>query len=367
MNKKLERAIGFYQQGKFKKALEQVKTLNKKKNSRSFTSLQLEAVCLAKEGKFRVAKHAIEEAIALSSNSTEQQQAQNILTQVNAALDREAEKAELSTKHLSDVISEMSIQAEDEHVKVVIEELNNYLISKGAKFDKHLVFSERAGELSITSQASQRQVHMQVPLNCMPLLCDYRYSIDADGHLQAKPQNKMLNPDAAPVMSIMNKLFKLTGKLKGWRESSPFVVYQQYPAILEKIFNFRPQGQKLAGLYAHFQKGDWDQLLIDSFLGSREFTYQQAHLTAAKIHSENSTEKGLLAIIDFLNHRVKNGEYFVNTQSSMMEIIGTADLNSKELFVQYGKFDGLLCYLLYGFVDQQSTFCFSGKCEVKLL
>jgi hypothetical protein len=363
MQKILQQAIAFYQQNKFTDALSLLQKFNQISTNKSSISLQLEAICLANQGDLKSALTLITKAIPIAVNPQEKQQASNLYNQFKLALKQQNRSGE----HLSNAVCKAQFHGSDDNVINIAQQLVNYLVSLGAKFNKGITFIENSGVLSITSTAANNQIHLQIPLVCMPMLVDYEFSIDPNKKLQIKPKESLLNPKAAPVIDLMVQLFNATDKLANWEKSFPFFVYQDWPEIIEQLFSFRSPSNKLASFYDHFQKREWDVLLIESFIGSREFTYQQNHLKAANIKSSNNSEKGLLAIIDFLNHRVGDGGYIVNTQSRAMEIVGNPDKESKELFVQYGMFDPFLTYFIYGFVDTHAPFIYSGKCEIDLI
>lgn len=364
----LKEAIAHYQRNDIRTALKLVQKYNYSKTKQCFTSLQLEAVCLAKLGELDSAKAIADKAIIAAQSATDKQQAVDILSNIVSAIKNTSgfvdsgENTDLSTD-----LDEVIIRGDNQKVVDLTRLLLIHLIKHGAAFEKGLSFVEVEGNLSVISFSDVNRIHMKLPLSCMPLLADYQFDVTDNNLLHVTTQQKLLNPTAVPVMKLMVKLYNNTNKLVQWQNEYPFFVYDKHPELLKQLFDFRPQSKKLSRFYEYYSNNEYDKLLIESFIGSREFTYQERHLKAANIHSSNIAEKGLLAVIDFLNHRVGDGGYVVNTQTSSMEIVGTPNSGTNELLVQYGLLDPFLSYFVYGFVDTDAPFIYSGKCEVNLL
>ena len=364
----LQLALNLYHHGNYEKALKVLKKFNINSMQRTCISLQLEAVCLAKEEEYDDAALVIEQARSISKNLLEKDQVDKIANEINSANSKKNSlEVYQASSQLSAKYSNIKIISENKNVADLTAKLIKRLLSMGAKFNPSLLFEEQGGNLSIHSSQKENQIHLQVPIKCMPLLVDYDLSIAINGLIDLKVKEKVLNPAAIPVMELMIELFNATNKLKEWQLVFPFFVFKHFPDIINDLFRFRPQTRKLERFLNYYQHGNSDKLLIESFIGSREFTYLKQHLACTNIHTENNSEKGLLAIIDFLNHKVGDGSYVVNTQTKAMEIVGTPDKDSNELCVQYGILDPFLTYFIYGFVDTKAPFIYSGKCEIKLL
>ena len=250
----------------------------------------------------------------------------------------------------------------------VVECLKRELQLLGSHFSENLVFNHEENELAINlaSRKVQEKLVLKVSLKSMPLLSDYDISSNKSCQIEAKLRQDAINPDAAPIMALMCDLYNATNKLEQWDRTYPLLTLKDHTQLIDTLFSFRSQGQKVSSLKNLLDKKQFDDLLLESFLGSREFTYKQDALASAGIETPNNAEKGLLAIIDFLNHKMGESNYVINRQTGCMEIYANEVDESGELYVQYGFMDALQAFLTYGFVDTKSPILYSGKMQFKL-
>ncbi len=262
----------------------------------------------------------------------------------------------------------IKIKYENKKTLKAIEILLKELLKQGAGFNPDIILNEFGGNLSIYQNivSTSRVYSMSVPLACMPLLCDYDITLEPNLEISAKLKEGAINPSANPVMQLMVELYNGTNKLADWNTTYPLLTLTKHQNLIKYICAFRPQGQKLAAFLSLYEKGQHEELLLKSFIGSREFTYKKDAFAIAGIETPNDSEKGLLAIIDFLNHKMGESSYQINRQTGCMEIYGSNVDESGEVFVQYGFMDALQTYLTYGFVDVSAPILFSGKAQFKL-
>jgi len=253
--------------------------------------------------------------------------------------------------------------------KSIVDSLLSLMEEAGGTCHDNITFDIVDGNLSINSNAlaQPNELLLNIPLTCMPLLRDYKFSLKRDHELVATLTTNAINPNANEVMQLMVALYNSANKLKQWRNVFPFIALKNNREIVNKLFAFRPQGQKLTSFKEALDHEMLDELLISSFLGSREFTYKSDALNSAGVKTSNSSEKGLLAVIDFLNHRMGNSGYQINRNTGCMEIKASKDNQLGEIFVQYGFMDALQTYLTYGFVDVCAPIYYSGRMQFKLL
>lgn len=355
-------AIELFQLGRIGEANAILSELNKNKGNVTFLSLHLQAVCLAKLSQFDKAKGLALEALDRATQTSQKMEVKALIENIEKALTKQS----ISLPHLEKLpnIGEQ-VTASNKSLFTLIVDFVELLEKMGARFSSELFFIEKNGVLSIEYRGSEdSQASMILPLSCMPMLSDFQFCI-RDGELDVDKLNeKQLNPAAAPVLEHMLKLFKQTGKLKGWSESFAFVVLKDNIKPFELIEQFRPFTGKIASYYELTKTKQNEALLINSFLGSREFNYTKEHFAGSNVHFSQNSEKGLLAIIDFLNHKMGKNSYQIDINSNVMFI--PAKQSETELFVQYGVFDPLQTLLIYGFVDQQTPFIYSGLFELEL-
>lgn len=260
-----------------------------------------------------------------------------------------------------------TVICDDSQTSELIEKLIQQLVDQGGYFSPHLKFVSQQGDLSIQSytepQVEAKQ--MQVPLTCMPLLSDYSLSIEK-GVINCESKANPLNPKANEVMATMIALYNATDKINRWQTSYPLLVLKEHPELINFLLKGLSQNPKLSRYLAWFNEKKWDQLALSSFIGAREFKYKKERLNKANIVTENDSESGLLAIIDFLNHQHGGASYQIADDTNYMEINAAPDMESKELFVQYNLLEPLRTYLIYGYVDRQVPFIFSQECSLEL-
>jgi len=112
--------------------------------------------------------------------------------------------------------------------------------------------------------------------------------------------------------------------------------------------------------------GNKDKLLIESFFGARTFGYKNEELKRQGLKTVNQSERGLLSVIDFINHRFSSGHFKHSGNGVCVEAPANQG-ESDELFVHYNYFDPLGTLLIYGFVDLSSPYLFSVPIKLSLL
>lgn len=264
--------------------------------------------------------------------------------------------------------SVLDVNASKCSVGNAIANILNQLKQQGATLNDKLLFNGENDVLSLQldRECLSEETLLIIPLTCMPLLADYKLRLKSSFELDVKKSNRVLNPSAEKVMSLMVELYNKTDKLKVWNDCFPFITLKKQNQILKTLISFRLQGEKLSSYWRMLESREYDKLLVESFLGSREFTYKKDALASAGIHTANDSEKGLLAIIDFLNHKMGDSTYQINRDTGCMEIHASNVDESGEVFVQYGFMDALQTYLTYGFVDVSAPILFSGKIQFRL-
>lgn len=262
----------------------------------------------------------------------------------------------------------LNIKSDHSDIKLLIAELIKEIDANGAEFNECIEISAIDGELSIITTSSKNLPKniINLPLVCMPLLSDFDIAVQQNLNVSAVLKANAKNPSSNQVMQIMVQLYNATNKLAGWNGTYPLLTLVDSKALIRAVCSFRPQGQKLSSFLSLYENGRHHELLLQSFIGSREFTYKKDALANAGIITSNDSEKGLLAIVDFLNHKMGDSNYQINRDTGCMEIYGSNVDESGEVFVQYGFIDAVQTYLTYGFVDVCSPIYFSGKMQFKL-
>lgn len=263
---------------------------------------------------------------------------------------------------------ESRIVGENSSVVKVIEKFIERSECMGAYFHPELRIIESNGNLSIQAYSSTTKAEklMSIPIKSMPILADYIFNLKNDKITYVNKPN-MLNYGASKVMESLVTIYNETGKLEDWKNSYPLLALKDNPSILNLLLSTNKYSDKLNSFKRLYDDNLWDELTLKSFFGSREVSFDYATLDSNGIKSNNASEKGLLSVIDFLNHKTNASKYQVSDDKVCLEIIAMPDEKSKEVFVQYNISDPVITYLFYGFVDVNAPWVYSIPCTFNLL
>ncbi|GEM_PF-4264848 len=259
------------------------------------------------------------------------------------------------------------IISDDSQISSRIEEFLSLLETMGAYIHNDIRICAIDGELSIKfySEENRYVEAFLIPLSCMPLINDFDFTIDDSDTLKAVSKRSMLNPNATKVMANMVDIFNLTGKITHWKSVYPQYALRHYPDVINELQKFK-NGTKSDDSIDYAEDQNWDEVVITSFLSSRAFVFEKEQLAKAHIYTERPSERGLLTIMDFLNHRFGEANFLYAPSKKSLLLKSIPEEKSKEVFVQYNLNDLMSCYLKYGFVDSHYKFLHSIPCTFKL-
>lgn len=309
----------------------------------------------------------------------EKAKAEHILNQVRNEFGKESWFLQTENKLLNIDATELQTPKQPEefetghivkgnNIKVVsiIEKLVTKLVSQGAYFHPEILLEENDNNLSvkIAKQQLSFQEYMSIPLACMPLTGDYEYKIDKNFQVTAKLKSHAVNPKASDIMALMLSLYNETDKLNTWRNNHPLLILFNYPSIAMKLISGKVFSSKIKRFSKIFEQRNYRELLWQTFLGAREFSFTREMLASVELKTEQTVERGLLTTIDFLNHKSGATGYSYDRDKSAIAVTGLPDPESKELFVQYNISDPFTTYLIYGFIDKSTPWVFSISSEL---
>ncbi|WP_111414094.1 sulfotransferase [Billgrantia lactosivorans] len=230
------------------------------------------------------------------------------------------------------------------------------LAKQGAWFNPDLVIRAENGNLSLHgTPGTPRASYLRVPMATMPQLDCFDIRIQ-NGILTAAPNGTPLLPFQHEMMEALLELYNSTHKLELWRRSLPFLAWQEAPGVLDYLLGARPRNSNLTRYHEQFKAGRHDQLLVDSFIGSRMFGVTEQHLKALGIKGDTALRHVLLPLVDCLNHRLDAESFYTPLVGGQpaMRVFGVPDKDSGELFVRYNLYDAVDTTLSYGFMDTDS-------------
>lgn len=231
------------------------------------------------------------------------------------------------------------------------------LARQGAWFNPDLRLQADSGNLALYgTPGAARASYMRVPVALMPQLECFDVS-SRGGKLAATPNGTPLLPHQQEMMEAMLELYNATDKLNLWRESLPFLAWQQTPQVLEYLLAARPLNANLTRCHEQFKTGEQDKLLVDSFLGSRKFGLNEHILRALGLKGDHTHRNALMPVVDCLNHRLSAEGFNMPLVDGIpsMRTFHVPDSETGELFVRYNLYDAVDTTLSYGFMDTAST------------
>lgn len=147
----------------------------------------------------------------------------------------------------------------------------------GAWFNPDLRLQAYNGNLALYgTPGAARASYMRVPVALMPQLECFDI-VAQGGKLAATPNGAPLLPHQQEMMEAMLGLYNATNKLNLWRDSLPFLAWQD-TRVLEYLLAARPLNANLTRCHDELKAGEQDKLLVDSFLNSRKYSLNEYHL-----------------------------------------------------------------------------------------
>jgi tetratricopeptide (TPR) repeat protein len=251
-------------------------------------------------------------------------------------------------------------------VELIIK-LKKALEKMGAIFHPELTIVEQDGDIVVRSRSSNinQEQYMDVPLICMPLVNDYRFSIDENGNLCTQPKKVMLNPQAAHIMMILTDMFNSCNKLQAWRHTYPLFALSGFDNIVNKLLTAKSSALSYIKYYASTADQITNNAIISSFFSSRVFNFTSANLRQVGIKSKNKNEMGFIPIIELANHKMGTCGFETDIKSQSLKAYATPGEANRELFVQYNLDDPLVTLLTYGFVDTSAPWIYTVPAVLK--
>ena len=243
----------------------------------------------------------------------------------------------------------------------IIEKLIKALENMGAVFHPDMRIIEKNGDISVhcACETIATEKFMQVPLHCMPLLNDYRYSLDDSGDLRAIPKKNLINPRASVIMPLLIAFFNATDKLKKWKATYPLFALAGQPKLVETLLRAKSISNKHHKYYAEHTDLITNESVIQSFFGSRTYNFSRKNFRTVAKKFKNDTEKGFIPILELINHKMGAPAFHIDSQTNIMQTFVEPGEAHQQVYVQYNLDDPLITFLTYGFVDTLSPWVYS--------
>jgi len=254
---------------------------------------------------------------------------------------------------------------DNNEIKLSLEKLYKKIVSNGGWLNPEIIIHELKGELSVSSKldAAVNEPLIRIPEECLPTINDFDLYIEND-ELSIRTSHSNANDLHMCLVELMLDIFNQTRKLSWHRKTSPWFAFSKSPSLQDKLFEGRASAPKIAKHYDLYKSGDYDQLLIDTFLGSRTLNFKSSASRLAKPR--------LMPFIDYANHHRQcpgfNTRKKEDLSGSELVIVNSKPIaGSDECFVSYHKgFDALDTYLIYGFTDLSAPYVRSIPVKIML-
>jgi hypothetical protein len=243
----------------------------------------------------------------------------------------------------------------------IITKLKSALVSMGASFHKDLCIVEHDGDIMVTmakANKSNEQL-MDVPIKCIPLVNDYRFSLDENGCLLTKAKKNMLNPDAEIIMQLLTQMYNASNKLTNWKNTYPLFLLAEFDKVIQKLFEAKSSLVGIAGDYSKVVDQSSAKTIIERFISSRVMSFENELLRKNKIKTKRDIEQGFIPIVELINHKMGASAFNIDNKTVSLKTFTGIGNAGREVFVQYNLDDPLITLLNYGFVDASAKWIYS--------
>ncbi|MDD2791004.1 MAG: hypothetical protein PHU40_10115 [Sulfurimonas sp.] len=239
-------------------------------------------------------------------------------------------------------------------LKEKLSRLAALLLSNSAYIDKdlHIHCDDEGLSIHTSSDDLRSKKTIEIPNDLMPRVDEYTFEIKND-MLLCSANNTQTNPLQKEIMCLMIDIYNLTSKISFHKASNIFYNLKADREFLELLL-LPIQSKKIEKYVKYLDDEQYETLLIESFLGSREFN----------LEGDESSRYVLLPLLDYLNHKVLGSGFFLSQNSIYVQNAPTKE--SSELFVSYSYYDALETLLYYGFSDVASPLYFSLPMKIVL-
>jgi hypothetical protein len=243
----------------------------------------------------------------------------------------------------------ISIDSDDRELEALLRQLEMLARKEGAFLHPALRVVSREGNLWIESDAPDGEVLVRLPPECLIPIDEASLSLDGPAIRIEACSDKVSSAQKA-LLDCMLAIYNQGNKLELHRGYSPWSAFCSSQELLDRLQFARKDGPKIRRYHEMASKGDYDQLLLEHFIGSRPLQYR------VKRGDPNSPSyRVLMPYIDFFNHHFASPG-FSRDEMALAVNASRPVQGSKECLVSYNRMDAMDCFLTYGFVDTLAPF-----------
>jgi hypothetical protein len=226
--------------------------------------------------------------------------------------------------------------------------LHELVVENGGYINENATFVEARGELSIISSLPRDNHEKLIILSdaCLPRVNDFMITANND-NLFALPKFANIKESHVAIMRVIIEIFNITNKLSIHRETNPWLALERSPELIEKLLEVRAMNTRMQRYYEKYRSGEFGELLIDTFIGSRAVGFKSS--------SDEEPTPCMMPFIDFANHHCSCSGY--QSSDDVLAISNCKPIpDSEECFVRYSMLDAIDTFMFMGFVDINATF-----------
>ena len=180
-----------------------------------------------------------------------------------------------------------------------------------------------------------------MPESCLLPLDKITCGIDG-GDIVIRSLDPALNEHQSRLFETLFEICNLTGKMASHNAASPYLAFRDDPETLGFYFKARPDFRYAKQIIEAGYPDDMEAFTLEIFFHTRHLKFRKRY-------------EALMPFIDFANHHNKAFPYSPETPRGMGPgialMLGKADPDSDESFVQYNFFDAMDTCTIYGFAD----------------
>lgn len=264
----------------------------------------------------------------------------------------------------------MRIDSDDPAVTAALTRLRETVQVGGGAFHPDMTVIARGGDLAVTvppgTDSDERLI--QVPAACLPDLDGIAIGLDGEALVVERDSSDQPATARAALDGLL-ELYNACNKAALWRAACPWLALARDPEVLAGLADLRAANPKVRAYRDMVGQGQWDELLVDSFLGTRMFRLKPAAESGSGADAGAPTPV-LLPIVECLNHHFDGRPYQTTVDDDgVYRLWAHADRplwNSDECFVLYTLLDPVDSLLFYGFVDDSAPVLHSCPATLEL-
>lgn len=261
----------------------------------------------------------------------------------------------------------MIIESDNKELQKHLKSLEEVLVKNGSWFHPQLALMDSNGSMSVQIEGplNPNEVVLKVPQDLFVSSEDLNVSLKGDV-FSVDPDPDKLSEIQMDIGKRMIDIYNITNKAKLQREESPWIVFKEFPDLLDKMTQARTPNkfiqQKQTYLHSLPDAMDDDAFTCWSFL--------QTRVLGQKVEDSPAKLQVMMPIIDYFNHDGSGCPFIMRKDDDLGNVMEIQNrqpyFDRRECCVSYGVYDTLDTYLSYGFPDVSAPFVRSVPVDIEI-